>query len=593
MKNVLTPLMAVWISVFACQTVFATPSGNLHFKLTNPKAVEVNRKILNLVPGMDFNIGKYVEHSNLTRQQNFAPLFTQRFSASFLRKPAKYSEVVEGIGDRLRVTRTITLDFKDPCDARIPNEQSFCFKKTNRMLDKKVQADLRTMRSKLREKLKTSRSSSEKQQLQRILAMDDNQLLDHVLNRASTTKTVTRTSIVPFTATQFGTKSKRDISKANSRLPKRLSLPASPATMTASHDIQHVIKHIPMSRGQGGAIQNGSYVFDNKNRYSSKIVTGFRYERNYSDTYVVTFVKGSWWHDRYYASFSYNLYYDFGLQFPFEVTVDTEVNRVHQRNRRMLVQYPAKGLCDEVSEPSSAYLCSAMGAVKIEARPVHKNQSNNQFYQQAGVNMSRVTDEEFVFKVGASCRLYASIPGPNIAKDCPGSFDIDHSKHFTPSLGSQSVDLPTFYIPRDLARSIPLGIDLGFTYAILRPGVTFRGHSGVLTFSLAPKMSRFTSNSNSIVLRSAPYRFQVFENVRQGTSDWGFILKDPKYRFTASVLPKIKAEVGIGVAGYNWRHTFGPYALDALEFDLAHFNFERLSGTTGEHMYLIGTRRKN
>lgn len=31
------------------------------------------------------------------------------------RRPAKYNEVIEGLGDRIEVTRTIELDFKDPC----------------------------------------------------------------------------------------------------------------------------------------------------------------------------------------------------------------------------------------------------------------------------------------------------------------------------------------------------------------------------------------------------------------------------------------------------------------------------------------------
>lgn len=574
MKQLRLALLVLVIVVFSPATLLSAPAQSLEFQMVNPTPTQLKQKISKLAPKLNFQVDTYLRESNLTLQKPFKPLFTPQFSSTYLRHPASYREVVSGVGDRLKITRTIELDFKDPCDPSIPPAQSFCFKKTSRPFDKNVAKDLQLMRSKMRKQMIATRDPQEKERIQRLLSKSDDQLLDYVLNKSQTKKTITQTSTLPL------------VPVPDKVAGRRIALPP----------LNAVLPRLPagvISPQKLNSRQATPYYFDNTDQYRHKIVTGYRYHKNYEDTYVVTFAKKTRFTDRYYASFSWWLTLDFGFQFPFELSVDTEVQTVHQKGGVMTTAaYPANELCPEAANEEEAYLCSKSGVVKLQARAVPGGESNIDFYEAAGVPKKLLREEEFIFDVEASCEIYVSVPGKDIDGGCP-KVGKNLSRSFTPALGSKPVDIKPFYLSIAEAKSLGFGFFPSPSYFALRPGVSLQGRNGWLNFRIRKIASSLTPDRQEISLNASSKSIKLAENVQNGTRQWGLKLYDPTYNFTASLKPGLMASVGIGVASYDWHYTFGPYTLDALTFDIGDFSFTTLDGAPDSYLFIVGTRKED
>ena len=184
------------------------------------------------------------------------------------------------------------------------------------------------------------------------------------------------------------------------------------------------------------------------------------------------------------------------------------------------------------------------------------------------------------------CRMYASIPGPNIPIDCPLNI-ADASVDFTPYLGTRS---KTLFQKMFSGRQLKLGFDYAIGYAVINPGVRLRADNGQLTLHTAPFNS--TARSSSVTLSGDTKTVTVNEAVQRGQSPWGLVLERPSYRMGASLVPLLEAEIGIDLGVYEWNYKFGPYSVGALTVNLGRFQFDAHQGTQSRLQYELGTRRE-
>lgn len=327
-----------------------------------------------------------------------------------------------------------------------------------------------------------------------------------------------------------------------------------------------------------------SYVFNSRSRDRKSLVMGWTLGRQASDTFEVQFARGTRFTDRYYARFSYTLSYGLGIRLPMEVSINSSITHVSAAGRRMQVRYPASQLCEGANSASDAALCASRAEVTVTARGVD---GSAEYYERAGVPRNKIFGgKEFVLEAGVTCRLYASIPGPNIAINCPsGIRGKKFSKDFTPYLGRGSKRLFTAIFP---GRPLGLGIDAGLGYAVINPGARLNAENGELI--LQATGWRSDVRKGRLVLGSGSSKFSVAEAVEGGRAPWGVVFGSPKYRMRATLMPMMEAEIGIDLGVYRWSHKFGPYGLGALKVNLGSYEFGPHEGTQPGLRMQLGVR---
>ena len=604
MKKHITLLVVLPILLLLSSEIFSA-TNNLNFRYINPGANQLKGVNIKLSPELEFSLSDYLSKTNFKNHAGFRDFFKSRFTNRFLKKPAQYEEVVEGIGNEIKVTRVLTLSFKNPCDPRIPVEQSFCLKKTDRVIPKETKNEIASMRKKLKKQFLTARNEDKRKAFLRLLKLSDMDLLGYVLNQSSAEKTIKQISTLPlvtkksdFTRKLKSSKLKKKKSqlKANPKINlKPKVIPSideiNEGKISADKPIHQTLSYIPMTRNTDRV----SYPFNSKNHYSKNLVMGKSYEKSYRNQFEVTFAKETTWHNRYYFGFYYYLGFEFGLKFPFILNVDTEITHVHEENRKMLVKYPASGLCEKADNASQAHLCAALGKATIQAIPVSTRDSNNQFYRDAGIPENKIDSREFTFKISADCYLTVSVPGYKKNYECPNFINVDKSQDFIPPLGfGDEKDIVSYYIPDDVAKAVPLGYSNpgGLGYAILMPGVVISGEDGTLSFDVVQHVAKLRPEINNLTLDKRSKSLSISERtMHHHGSDWGFKIKNPKYSLNASLVPSIKAQVGIDFV-YEWKKTFKPFKLDSLKINLGRSQFKNKTPVR-EHLFIMGTTRKN
>lgn len=585
----------VWVIFLITSTVSISANlDNLNFNYTSPPITQFKNKSVAISPGVSFEIGEYLTTTNFNKRKDLSPFFTSKFRKKHLKSAVNYKEEIKGLGDRLKVTRTLIVDFKNPCDPKIPKDQSFCFKLTKKKMSKEATKDIALIRSKLKNKLKATKRKNEQIKIRNILSMEDKELLGYVLNQSSTQKIITQTSFVPLVSIDPAAVGKIDLSNLKEPLAMRRWDIKAPIKLNTNINFKNTSGYILQTETQDSKSNGTGYEFDNTNSYKQNLIMGKLYGNPYNNRFEVTFAKKTSWHSRYYLGFYYSLGFKFGFQFPFILNVDTEITHVYQqKSRKMLAQYPAKYLCPEASDASEANLCAARGKVTISATPASLGKSDQLFYQDAGVPTSEVEDQEFVFKITASCYMTISVPGSRKNHKCPGSINEDLGDHFVPPLGtSREERLVALYLPENIARSIPLGLDIGIAYAILMPGVAVKGKDGLLSFDIARDSSKFDTDLSQISLGIDKRSISMYENLsRTPGADWGFKIRSPKYSFRASLVPSLKAQIGIDYV-YEWHKAY-EFDLDNIKINLGREQFSHLSSTPREHKFKVGTRKEN
>ena len=615
--------LAAAIPVAAAELPVANQASILPVENLAPVAdwrTRVRGDSITIANGMKFMVKDYITKTSFKNQTNLKPVFEPAFQQRFLKRPVQYTEEVQDLQDRLYVKRTMLVDAKDPCDPELAKlELGLCFKQSNKMMLPESKAHLDQVRAKI--KLNIARASvAEKAQLLQYLQMDDKQLMHQLVNLESTTKIVSHESVVPYIAYEFRKvpamgdlfELRMPISRINqlssviptvSRVqfaqgaaPQPYAAPTAPAAPAFNNQSQPGMNSA-MNSSLGSVSRTGSqvnqailnqdppapgpYQFPNTREITGKALTGWTVGKTFGDKFEVTFAKGTWWHDRYYASFRYDITAGFGLRWPFDIKATSTIDQVYGRTNQRILPYPANEICqggfptNGQLAHTNAFYCAQRGRVNVTATPVDGNAA---FYQATGLPSDKVFNgKEFVLEIGATCKLYASIPGPNISYNCPSSLrGINLSKDFTPQLGNNPQTLVNFTQP---GRPIGLALEAGIGYAALNPGISLSGNSG--TLSLGVEGYQAIPSVNRAIISATPAVFSVTENNAKG--NWGVVMYEPKYEVNATLIPSLQVEVGLDLGIYEWSKKFGPYNIDALAVELGRAYFPPHAGARGEY----------
>ncbi|MFA7399606.1 MAG: hypothetical protein WCZ98_03885 [Sideroxydans sp.] len=675
-------------------------------------------KKIRLGEGLSFDLHRFVSETSLINQKGYKHIFEPSFQQRYLNSPVSYTEEVKEMDDRVVVTRTMILDIKNPCDPGLESEGiAFCFKPSGEELNcnegaptmpagafagkikndygtlmgRKPQntparqqaaceakASLAKVRDKVRARLAASPNDPEARRVAPYLQMSDTQLMDHLLNKESSRKKITLTSVVPYLAYEFRKAPEVDIFDLERPLPRvnlfklpppsamtnsnldrfragvprnaegRAMLPAgmlaptitsiSPASGMHGDSItvqgtrmdsviepslidgaerypQAILNrsptHITMSNiapagnkivslawngGETTAEQPytitfpplayvppapGPYRFENTRDIEAKFLTGFTWARRFGNNYEVEFADETWATDRYYAKFRYLFTAGFGMRWPFRVTANSVIDRVYSGDNNTVVQWPADQICkgsfqtEGAEATRNAHLCAQRATVSLKAEPVDGDAA---FYRDTGLPDEKIFEgKEFVLELGLTCRLYASIPGPNIGVNCPGGLSgFDLGQHYSPQLGTTNADFMEEYWP---GRSLGLAIDLGLGYAAFNPGVIVQGDNGTLTLDLVGLSS--TPSQASVDLKTAEKRVTVTENNARGA--WGLGIANPRYSVDLSLKPAVEVELGLDLIAFSWVRTFPPISIDAIAIDIGRADFEHHEATNGTY----------
>ena len=84
-------------------------------------------------------------------------------------------------------------------------------------------------------------------------------------------------------------------------------------------------------------------TFTNKSQFEKKYIMCETFGRAFGDVYEVEFAGETWVTDRYYASFTYDITYGFGLRFPFIVRDESTIDKVYSGSSNQVVDYPEIG----------------------------------------------------------------------------------------------------------------------------------------------------------------------------------------------------------------------------------------------------------
>ncbi|MBN2718472.1 MAG: hypothetical protein JXX14_21690 [Deltaproteobacteria bacterium] len=542
----------------------------LTFKEVNPEFSKLKDKVVEVKPGLQMRVGDYVKGSSFKTIPKFQRFLTKDFERRYLKATPDYREEVEAKGDRLIVRRTLKLKTDNPC--AIPDgssdDVSICFRKTTATSPKasqKLTQELDSIRQKLRSGKKAPgrfKNSMEKKVLQRldeIVEMDDEALIEFLLNSADEEKSIVHESEVPFVAEA-------------ELLPTALDSAASAGDVPGQ---------------QSASVNNTRLEFDRVQESTMDFIDGTTWTKGIEDSYEVTFAGSTWFTDRYYARFSYEVSIGVGLRFPVQVDARSTISHVRDMNGE--VSYPATSLCSGVTRQSAAIHCASRADLVFKGTGVDGDAA---FYQSAGMPADLMFDaKEFVFVVTANATLYASIPGPNFSESFGKK--VDFSRDFATPIGNNAKATLAEVTLR--GKNVGLALQAGALgvsgWAALNPGIRVIASEGKITLPVTPFEQTATLQGNTDVpLSRHSWSAPVVVSRRFGnnsTAPWGAVVNAPQYQTEITVTPTLGVEIGVEVVYWSWDTVFGPYDIDALAVSLGDFVFSHHPGTVQEYRQFI------
>ena len=581
------------------------------FKMSDPKRVDLQNKKVIVAPGVSMEVGNFVIKTNLKAQPNFKTYFDKSFEREFLKKPAVYTETVESKDDKLVVTRTLIIEPKNPCDARmtrVKGAMSMCFKKSNKVVPANIKNQFRDELIKVRDKAQQDNSMSAKEK-NKIASMSDEELINYILNETPEEKIIVHESILPLVVYKKLTPQPLNLMQPNIVMPTANQFTSNIST-SSTNDLNVIgVSKVNTSKVQGNIGQNPNslqlnnakkqvaqkgamtqqnsfeafkasqsmkddLIFETSNEQEYKLLLGETYGKHYGDYYRIRFAKERWWHDEYYAKFSYTLGYGAGLRWPFMVKVKSNITKVENQFYNN-VAYPQKYLCKSVTDESKAKECAVEADVEISAYGIDADAA---FYRSVGVPNNKIFEgKEFVFELQANARLYISIPGPNLNYHAPG-VDLEFGSNYKSPLGNQNSRIVDFML-----KGHDIGLEIGayIGYAALDVGAFISAEEGELKVDFvgdkAENVPVFIKFNEANVAK----KIQVTENVGRGSSKkaWGVLLNNPQYKTKFKITPQIALSIGVDVLAYEWSKTFGPIPLTAMSINLGTYHFKQHSGT--------------
>ncbi len=327
----------------------------------------------------------------------------------------------------------------------------------------------------------------------------------------------------------------------------------------------------------------GPYTWENKRTFSTDFLMGVRYAIFPHETYEITFAEETDWHDRYYASFSWNFALEFYLRWPFTVEGTTEIDKVYSGpgSPGDMRDYPAQrpeDLCSGIYIGGewarlNAPLCAQRARVTLKAKAINAGES---FYRHVGVLQDEIAGgNEFVFKLNLTSRFKASVPLVDIS--IPASKTADFSQSYTPPLGPGSHDLVRAELD---AHEYGLALSLGPAYASLNPGILVTGDDGRLSLGVSGYAAYTDLDGRSVTLTDQTAMFHVSEDNARG--NWGIDLSKPRFALSASIEPTLSIAFGVDLYVYEWSFS-SPIDLSRLAIDLGEASFPQYAGTRGRY----------
>lgn len=588
------------------------------------KVKSLKNNQIKLAEGINLDITQYMEATNLKKSPTLKKVFEPDFQRKYLTKPPQYTEDLEILDDRVVVTRTLMLEVKKSGNKESEKPDMLYFRPTGKKVTADITKDLDQYRKQLRKVLsKKEETKADRQKFAMLqdkfkaqLAMNDKELLGYLLNENDDIQTITHESVLPRVIYKFGKVPNQDLFDLKKPLSRNNSITSLEQALSpvAAKQFRHVPDttraniSLPERTNRGSIREDLSraatrewpeetYTFPNEHEVTAKVLAGFTIGREFGDKYEHTFARatsclGVHLTDRYFVRFKWNINAGFGIRWPFNVKAKSRITKVFGLDNRT-VDYPASG-CDICLQdiamrqaPELAHLCAKSAEVTLMADGID---AGPEFYREVGLQNKVFGGKEFVFELNASCRFYASIPGPNIGPKNKSWNVVDLGQHYSSQLGNRKQTL----VSRTF-KGHDYGLELSYlgAYAALNPGIQLNADEGCLKFRANGKQTipefRITETKDRI-------EGDWWGNVRpyhvksDARGNWGVDFELLNYTVEVALTPTIGASVGIDLSAYEKSWDFGPYPIDALEISLGEFRFDRHDGTSGLFSLPIGTR---
>jgi hypothetical protein len=614
------------------------------FTMTNPTSASLMNQQIMVAPGIKMEVGDYVLRSNFKAQPKLELYFDKSFENEFLKAPVEYTETVEARNDRIIITRRLLVDPKDPCDPRMLQMRgrsntaaiSLCFEKNNKVMPANIKRGFSKEMTQIRTKIKDSTTIDSREKTL-LLSMSDEELTNYMLNQNGEQKEIVHESVMPlvvykklpstpldvmepnfvlptfnqYSATELHPTQIYTSTNANATLSQQQNIVAvkEPAGKVATNKKPKTQSFAEYQASQYGAYKIGDVVAadpidmgaDATQSKTYKFLLGDTLGKHYGDSYRVRFAKARWWHDEYYAKFTYSFGYQFGLRWPFEVDVSSTITKGADGDNTIRA-YPSESFVSLCPGVTNALECATNANIRLSARGVD---GNADFYRMVGLNEAEVANgKELLFNLEAYAKLYVSIPGPNInyRKDFVPGFNLDND--FASPLGNENAELyKKVFKGEDLglvinvwgmAASLDLGAKIIATNGKMKVDVNNywqtaednNAFPGFVEFGSKNDVLAFQLNTNNIYVESRG---------PNGTKSvpWGITLSNPKYTTKFKIIPLVGIGIGIDVCGYGWMLHLPEQELTALAIDMGTYSFHRHQGTANSYEYIVAQRNRN
>lgn len=550
-------------------------------------AAEVQRRGLGTIQldrGVRLNLAAYLNATSLKANSRYQPLFRPEVATAYLRTPARDSETVIQMKDRVLVDRRITFKLKPGIcrQANLPAHiADQCFLPKAGRITPETRAVLEGIRAKLRA------APARQEVIEGVTAgfaahMQDEQLLDLLLNHGE--RDIRLLSHIPTRLAdpkQLAQRAKdwglRDI-QLSAEMPIYSIVPqgtdSSPSRPYEGRELPAVVKRPLPGPAPDPALSEPRHF-----------LTGFTLGREISDKYEYTFANGSWWHDRYYLRLSYHVGAGIGLRMPFQVRAETRDaattlppriagdNRLSQRAGMGIPNRPAPALA-----PSNVS-ANRKREISVEISPEDLKDA----WAAVGLDQGKYFQgREFVLEFDAGCGLKAVIPGPDIKLKCPTP-SVHESQDILPAIGQDNRQLGPVWVVDGQVWG--LGVNAGIGGAYLDLGVAANLSNGRFTMQISPfpgSQIEGLSGPNLVFSSGNPQRFTLL--TQTGNTPSGFVLENPRYQVTAAISPAARGRVNIDLGIYEFNKTVGPFILDMVSLE-QEFELGRHDGTVVKHRF--------
>jgi len=575
------------------------PSFKAKFKANDIRRRNLSKIQLDRGVKMDFET--YMKETSLPNTDDLKPLFQADIVSKHFKSRPTYNEDIRQFDDRIIVEREMTIELKpDACQNVQLSKQRWmpraltdlCLKrKKNGKLSKDELLEVAELRKSLNEEPDKQQEIAPGLTVERALKLNDSQLYELVLN--GDTRVITSFSNIPlvaynekptldrrqFSVDEFQTRQLQRSNFSSQKLTRRISTNAPKRSLMKGATEQR--RYEPNSRlSVAGNLQRAPVSTSQSQSTSSDssqsvtsddggvefetqyFLTGFTIGNRFADVWELTLAKKRWWHPRYFVRFSYELGAGFGLRMPFSI---------------------------EVEAGAESQTSPGTRPVSVKVSPEDVDKSNLTSFREVGLDQTKYFDgREFVLEVTAMCGARIRVPGYDHTFDCPIHIDKKESRDFPPVLGTTAHSEFASAWLLD-GKDVSLGYSWGAIAAYVDLGAALRITNGVFKMNAQPLNADLSVNNSSPAaeqtLSFGNQRTTQLSVKRKQSGGYGFLVKEPSYKFDVVLTPKARGHVYLNTGIYHDDWTTPELMLTALELDLGAITLGHHEGTVSEHRY--------